>query len=141
MREANGTGGFVDVLPPCPAREHIFANVFVAEFDFGVLVDFRRDIDGGETGLPFAFRIERTDAHQAVHTGFAFEVAISHGTADGDRSMLDAGDSVILTVEQLGFVSVFLAQSRYMRSIISAQSLASVPPSRALMDRMAALAS
>ena len=69
------------------------------------------------------------------------EVAVGHRAADGDRGVVDAGLFVVLAVEQLDVVAVLLGPCMYIRSSISAQSLASVPPSRALIVRIAPAAS
>ena len=121
--------------------KNILADVFVADFDFGRLADLRGNVDSGEAGLTLPLGIERADAHQPMHAGFPFQIAVGHRPTDHHRGVVDAGHAVVRAIEQLDCIALFLGPIQYIRNSISAQSLASVPPSRALIERMALLAS
>src|SRR6185436_12586119 len=97
-------------LAPRAAGPHrFFTHVLVPiDFDLDVIVDFRRDLNGGEAGLPLAFRVIRADAYEPVNSRFAFQVAISHRPADDDRGALNAGDDVVLPLQKRNVVAVLL---------------------------------
>ena len=109
VRQPDGAGRFVDVLAAGAAgAEDVFADVLVAQLDFDGVADFGRHVDRGEAGLPLAVGVEGTDAHQAVHAGFALQVAVGHRTAKGQGRALNAGDDVVLAVENLHLVAALL---------------------------------
>jgi len=114
-------------------RETVFANVFVLELNLDIVINLGRNIDSRETRLPLAFSVERADAHQAVHPGFALEVTVSHRARTASDALLIARLFVVLPIRSSTVYSCLPAQWMYIRSSISAQSLASVPPSRALI--------
>ena len=85
MRQTDGAGRLVDVLAAGAAgAKDVFANVLVAELDLDRVVDLRRDVDRGETGLPLAFGVEGADPHQPVHARLALQIAVGHRPANGD---------------------------------------------------------
>ena len=95
--------------PPAPLARNTSSRMSSSlELDFDRVVDFGRDVDRGEAGLPLAFGVEGADPHQAVHAGLALQVAVGHRPANGQRRALDAGHVVVLAVENLDLVVVLL---------------------------------
>ena len=90
-----------------------------------------------KAGLAAGIGVERADAHQAMHADFGAQVAVRVRAGHGERSARDAGLVAGLVVDDLGLVACRSHQRRYIRSSISAQSLASVPPAPGLMLTMA----
>ena len=110
VRHADGARGFVHVLAPRAAgSEHVFANIFVADLDFGAFADLGRNINRREAGLAFAFRIEGADSHQPMHAGFALQIAVGHRSANHQRGTGNAGLFIILPIEQFHRIAVLLS--------------------------------
>src|SRR5262245_1810275 len=100
VRQPNGATRFVDMLPASAAgAKRVFANVAVVDINLYLIRDFRRDVDGCETGLSFAFRIERADANQPMNACFPFEVAVRHRAANRDRGAVDSGNFIVAAIE------------------------------------------
>ena len=109
MRQSNGAIGFVDVLSAGSAGAiGIHADIFFIDIDFSAIGNFWRDIDCRETRLAFTFRIERADANQPMQTRFAFQIAVGHRSANRDRSIVDSGFVVVVSIEQNDRVVIFL---------------------------------
>src|SRR6202011_5804384 len=67
------------------------AQILVEDVDFDLLVDDRVDPYRGKAGVAPRGRIERRDAHEAVHATLGLQPAIGVDAADLDRRRLDAG--------------------------------------------------
>ncbi len=83
--------GLVDVLA-ARARGAIRVDAAVAlvDVDLDAVVDHRIDPDGGEARVPARVRIERRDAHQAMHARFGLQPAVGVVALDHDGRGLDA---------------------------------------------------
>jgi hypothetical protein len=124
--------------PPAPERgTRRCLQVGRVDLDLDVVVDFGRHEHRGETGVAAVVRIERRLAHQPMHAGFGLQPAVGVVALDAEGGALDAGHFAAADFQQLGFPAARSAQRRYMRSSISAQSCASVPPAPAWMSTKA----
>ena len=102
MRDADGGVGGVDVLAALAAGAvGIDAQVFRLDVDDDGVVDLRRDEDAGEAGVAALGGVERRDAHEAMHAGFAAEQAEGEVAGDGEGRGLDAGLVAILDLVDL----------------------------------------
>ena len=89
--DANGGLDFVDVLAAFAARaERVDAQVFGANVDFDLVVNFGNYEDGGEGCVAASGLIERRDAHKAVHAGFSRKQSVGVFSDELDRCGLDA---------------------------------------------------
>ena len=110
--------------------------------DLHVVLDLGQDLDQRERGVAALLRVVRADAHQAVHASLGSQEAVGAPTVDRDGRALDAGLLPFQLVQRSSVPKRWRsAQRRYMRSSISAQSVASVPPAPALMLTSAARSS
>ncbi len=74
MRTAVST--LLTFCPPLPpARIVVDLEVLVLHLDVNLVLDVGRDLDCGERRLPAGVRVERRDAHEAVHAVLAPQVA------------------------------------------------------------------
>ena len=99
--QAHGRLHLVDVLSAgTAAAVGVPRDVRRADLDLDVVVDDGIGEDRGERGVAPRCRVERGDAHQAVHAVLALEVAVGIGAADLDGGGLDAGHITFLTVKE-----------------------------------------
>ena len=100
MDEADGGGRLVDVLAACAGRAvDLHFNVLGTNFDLDVVRNLRDDLHGGERRVAAARRVERRDAHEAVHAGLALQEAIGVVALDHDICRLQAGLVAVEIVE------------------------------------------
>ena len=92
VRDAHRQFGLVDVLA-AGARGAIGVDAAVAfvDVDLDAVVDDRIDPDRGEAGVAARVRVERRDAHQAMHAQFGLQPAMRVVALDDDGRRLDAG--------------------------------------------------
>jgi len=129
MRHTHGGIGGVHMLAALATRAvGVNAQVFKFHVHIDGLVDFGRDVDGGERGVAALGGVEGRDAHQAMDTALAGQLPKGIFSDDGEGGGFDARLFAVLIVVHLGFEACCSAQRRYMRSSISAQSWLSVPP-------------
>ena len=122
--------GRVDVLA-ARARGAVGVDAAVAfvDLDVDLVVDHRIDPDRGEAGVAARVRIERRDAHQAMHAGFGLRPSRSalwpliSSVADLMPASSPGVSSISSTLNLWRS-----AQRAYMRSSMRAQSWLSVPP-------------
>jgi hypothetical protein len=135
VRDAHGGLGLVDVLAAGARRTvNVGLQVGRIDLDIDVVVDFRRHEHRREAGVAAVVRIERALAHQAVHADFGLQPAVGVIAFHAERRGFDAGHFAALTSISSVFQPRDSHQRRYMRSSISAQSCASVPPAPAWMS-------
>ena len=103
VRDAHGGIRHVDVLAARAAgAERVDAEIVQLDIDLDLVVDLREDEYGRERGVTPRGRIERRDAHQAMHADLRLQHAISIGAVDFERGGLDAGAFAFETVGQHG---------------------------------------
>jgi hypothetical protein len=138
VRNAHRRRGFVDVLP-ARARRPIGVNLDVVRVNrnLGRLVNLRHDFNGRETRLPLAVGVERRDANQTMHAMLAAQHPVGVRAVNEHGRERDAGHLAGQLVMDLGPEPVPLAQRRYCRSSMAAQSHASVPPAPGFSSRIA----
>ena len=108
--DADGGVGGVDVLAASArGAEGVDAQVGGVDLNLDVVVDFGRDEDCGEGGVPAVARIEGRFAHQAVDAGLGAEPTISVGAADLDGGAFDAGDFAVVLIDQFEFKAAVFA--------------------------------
>ena len=91
VRDAHRRIGGVDVLSALAAGAvGVDANVVRLDVDLDALVDFRRDKDAGERGVPALGLVEGRDAHQAMHADLAGQQAVGVFAVDAEGRRLDA---------------------------------------------------
>ena len=132
------TLGLVDVLAAgAGGAERVDLQVGVVDLDLDRVVHHRIHPDAGEAGLPAGGGVERADAHQAVHAGLGLQPAIGVRAGDLQRRRFDARPARPRSPPSAAPCSRAARPSAiYMRSSISAQSCASVPPAPALTSRI-----
>ncbi len=89
----DGRFGLVDVLAPGPAGfERFDPQVFGFDLHLDVFAgfDFGDDVDRSERRMPPVRRIERRDAHQAVHAALALEHSVRVLAAHEERDRLQS---------------------------------------------------
>ncbi len=111
--DAHRAVGLVDVLA-AGARGAIGvdAQILVVDLDLDLVVDDRIDPDRGEAGVAAVVRIERRDAHQAMHAALGLEPAIGVGAGDPDRRRFDPGLLAAALFEPFDLVAVRLGPAR-----------------------------
>jgi hypothetical protein len=93
------------ILPALAAGAHRRRlQVLVLHLDVDLVLDVRRDLHGRERRLPARVRIERRDAHQAVHAVLAAHVAEGVVAADAEARTVDPCLVPLLVVDHLGLV-------------------------------------
>ena len=95
------------------------------------------DVERGEAGLAPVLGVERRDAHQAVHAALGGQQAVGVAAPHDEGGRQDAGLLARVTSSTSMSKPRRSAQRRYMRSSISAQSWASVPPAPAWISATA----
>src|SRR5690606_12637671 len=92
VRDAYRGARLVDVLAArARGAVHVDAQVALVDVDLDRVIDDGIDEHAGERGVTPALRIERRDAHQAVHALLGLQVAVRILTGDLERRALDAG--------------------------------------------------
>ena len=116
------------MLPAGPGRPvRVYSEIALVDLDLDVVGEERRHDDLGERRVPPVRGVERR-AHEAVDAALGLQDAVRVLAADGDGGRLEACFSPALASKDLRLEPRSAAQRRYMRSSISAQSCASVPP-------------
>ncbi len=142
MRDADGGIGLVDVLA-AGARGAVGVDlqVVVVDLDLGRLVDDRRDLEAREARLAAVGGVERAQPHEPVDALLGAVEAVGVLASDEEGRRLDAGLLPGLASSSSTSKPRFSAQRISIRSTISAQSCASVPPAPALIVTSASPAS
>ena len=106
--------------------------------DVRVVLDLGQHLDQRERRVAPLLRVVGRDAHKSMDAALGAQVAVGPAALDADGDALEARLLALELVDDLGPSSgAAVAQRRYMRSSISAQSVASVPPAPAVMVRIA----
>ena len=91
VRDADGGFDFVDVLAAVAAgAKSVDAQIFGADVDFDLVVNFRNDEDGCERSVAAGGLVERRDAHEAMDAAFACEHAVGVFAFDQHGGGFDA---------------------------------------------------
>ena len=142
VRDPHGRVGLVDVLA-AGARGAVGVDleVVVVDLDVAGLLDDGRDLDARERRLAAVGGVERRQPHEPVHAllGRVEAVGVLARGAEGRR--LDARLLPAVASSSSTLKPRRSAQRIIMRSTISAQSWASVPPAPALTVTSASPAS
>ena len=111
--QADGRLHLVDVLPALAAGAHRRdLHVFFLDLDVDLVLDVGGHLDGGEGRLPARVRVERGDAHQAVHAVLAPQVAERVVARDAEARAVDPGLVALLVVDDLGLEAAALAPAQ-----------------------------
>ena len=103
VRDADGGFHFVDVLAAFAAgAESVDSQIFGTDVDFDFVVDFGDHKDRREGRVPASGLIERRDANESMHAGFAREQPVRVFAGELDRCGLDAGFFAGSFVEKSG---------------------------------------
>src|ERR1019366_2766555 len=106
VRNAHGGLGLIDVLAARAARPHdVDAEILLVDVELDGLVDVWIDEDAGERSMASRLRVERRDAHQAMHAVFRAQVAVSPLAGDAEGNALDTRFVPRLQVEDLALVA------------------------------------
>ena len=113
VRDAHGRFSFVDVLTASAAGAvNIDAQIGGVDFNFKIIIHFRRHEHRGKRGMTAIAGIERRLAHQAVHPGFGAQTAEHIIAFKTDGGALDAGDLARRHFHQLGLEAVRLTPAQ-----------------------------
>ena len=73
MGQANGGGGFVDLLAAgAGGAVNVHFDVLIAQLDLVIVAYLGHDLDSGERGVAAARRIKRRYAHKSMDAVLAF---------------------------------------------------------------------
>ena len=103
-------------------------QVALVDLDVGVVGQERRDDHGRERGVPAVRAVERALADEPVLAALGLEDAVGVLAADVNVALFRPASSPGLASSSSTLKPRSAAQRSYIRSIISAQSCASVPP-------------
>ena len=138
VRQADGRVGLVDVLAAgARGAERVHPDLVPVELDLDVALDLGQDLDEGERRVAALLRVERADPHQAVDAALGLELAVGARPSTPTVTLLMPVSSPSVWSRISVAKRWRSAQRRYIRSSISAQSVASVPPAPALIVRRA----
>ncbi len=113
VRDSDRGGRLVDVLPALPRSPvHIDSQIVVVDLDFDVLIHHRVHEHRRERRVAPRLRVERGNAHQAVHALFGLEQPVRVLPADLDFRGLDTGFLALQQVEDLDLETVALRPAR-----------------------------
>ena len=105
--------GTVDVLAArAGCAVNVYAQIGGVDFYLDVVVDFRRDEDGGKRGVAAVAAVKRRFAHEAVHADFGAEPAVGVFAGEFDGGGFDAGDVARRFFDEFGFESARLAPAQ-----------------------------
>jgi hypothetical protein len=92
VRDADGGLNFVDVLTAfATGAERVDAQIFRADIDFDLIVDFGNDEHRCEGSVAARGLVKRRNTYQSMHAGFADEHAVGVFTCELDGSVLYPG--------------------------------------------------
>jgi hypothetical protein len=134
--------GLVDVLAAgARGAVRVDLEVVVLDHELAGLLDHRRDLDAGEGGLAAVGGVERGQPHEPVHALLGRVEAV--GVLARDLKVADLMPGLLpgRRSSSSALKPRRSAQRIIMRSTISAQSWASVPPAPALIVTSASPAS
>ena len=124
--------------PPAPlARYTSILMSSGVDLHLDGVVDLRHDLQRREGGVAAAGRIERRDAHEAVHTVFALQKAVSVLALDQDAGALEAGFLAVEVIERCYLVAVTFRPAVVHAVKHLGPVLRSVPPAPAWKVRIA----
>ena len=143
MRQCDGRVCLVDVLAARTlGAEGVDLELVVRDLaHLRVVLHLRQDLDKRERSVATLLRVVGGDSHEPVDAALGAQVAVCPAAFDADGDALEPSLLALELVDDFRPVWCRWAQRRYMRSSISAQSVASVPPAPAVIVRMASYSS
>ena len=113
VRQSHRGARLVHVLAAGARRaEHIHPDVLVADLDVDLVVDHRIHERRREARVPSRLRVERRDAHEAMHACFRLEEAVGVQALDLEHGALDARLFALAQIEDLDHVALSLGPAR-----------------------------
>ena len=107
--DADRRGILLDVLAAVAAgAEGVDAQLVRVQAHFGLALDFGHDFGQRERGVARLRGVERRDAHEAVDSALAAQVAVGVAAADFDCRALDAGLFACSHVEDVCLVAALV---------------------------------
>ena len=113
MGQAHRRIGFIDMLAAGAAGAvGIDAQIVVINFDFNIVVDLGINEDRSERCMAARVGIEGRDSHQAVNSGFGFEISVSIVAGNAERNAFDPRFLARLIIEYLFAITAPIAPAQ-----------------------------